>query len=93
MKPIPRLWRLRLTPLLRAAMAAKPETRAFARQMYAGKHDCYCSFSYCTDCPFIMIDHPTWCHMNANINSMNYSLDDRAELARMLLHPIRGDFQ
>jgi hypothetical protein len=46
-----------------------------------------------TNCPFTMIDHPTWCHMNANINSMNYSLDDRWELARLLLHPIRGDFQ
>ena len=91
MKPIPLLWRLRLTPLLRATMAAKPETRPFARQMYAGKHDC--SFSYCTGCPFIMIDNPTWCHMNANLYGMNYSLDDRGALARLLLHPIRGDFQ
>ena len=67
------------------------EIRTFARVMYAGKHDC--SFSYCTGCPFLMIDKPTWCHMNANIHSMNYSLDDRGELARSLLHPIRGDFQ
>ena len=91
MKPIPLLWRLRLTPLLRTAMAAKPETRAFTRQMYAGKHDC--SFSYCTGCPFLMIDNPSLCHMNANIHSMNYSLDDRGALAQSLLHPIRGDFQ
>ena len=79
MKPIPLLWRLRLTPLLRTAMAAKPETRQFARVMYAGKHDC--SFSYCTGCPFLMIGKPTWCHMNAYIYRTNYSLDDRGELA------------
>ena len=91
MKPIPLLWRLRLTPLLRATMAVKPETRSFARQMYAGKHDC--SFSYCTNCPFLMIDHPTWCHMNASLYDMNYRPDERGALAQSLLHPIRGDFR